>query len=119
MLAVNGVTFTWKNDESKEKKRELGFIAQNIEVTAPELVSENEQGYKQVNYANFVAVLAEGLKEFYQKWLSDSENKGREIASIQEQNHELNLRVERLEYENRELKKAVCEINPNADICKK
>ena len=119
VLAVNGVTFTWKNDESKEKKRELGFIAQNIEVTAPELVSENEQGYKQVNYANFVAVLAEGLKEFYQKWLSDSENKGREIASIQEQNHELNLRVERLEYENRELKKAVCEINPNADICKK
>jgi len=113
------VTYNWKNDEAKEKKRELGFIAQEIEAVAPELISKNDQGYKQVNYANFVAVINEGIKEFYKKWVNDSEEKGRAIASIQDQNVELQERVERLESENRELKKAVCEINPNAEICKK
>lgn len=117
ILAIDGVIFTWK--DSKSKKKEVGFLAQNVEAFIPELVTEDDQGFKQVNYANFVAVLTEALKEFYQKWVKDSENKDRVIASVNASTEELKDRVELLEKENRELKLAICEINPASNVCKK
>ena len=65
LLRVEGVSFVWKKDP--EKKRNIGFIAQELEKVFPELVTTDANGYRQVNYANFVAVLANAVKEVYAK----------------------------------------------------
>jgi hypothetical protein len=44
-------------------KRNVGFIAQEVQEIIPELVSENFDGIKQVNYAQMVALLVEAVKE--------------------------------------------------------
>lgn len=46
-----------------EEKDNIGFIAQELEVNFPELVSENSDGTKSVKYQNAVAVLFEAIKE--------------------------------------------------------
>lgn len=57
--AINGVTFNWKKDGSKD----TGLIAQNVERVLPELVNTNEDGIKSVKYGNMVALLVEAIKE--------------------------------------------------------
>ncbi len=52
--ALRGVNFNWKNDESDTKR--IGFIAQEVQLVAPELVS-SEGGYLSVNYLNFAPLL--------------------------------------------------------------
>jgi len=57
---LKGVTFDWKesNDPS------IGFIAQEVEPTFPELVSTNATtGLKSLNYSGIIPVLVEGMKE--------------------------------------------------------
>jgi hypothetical protein len=44
-------------------KDNIGFIAQELEESIPELVSTDEAGYKSVKYQNMVAVLVEAMKE--------------------------------------------------------
>jgi hypothetical protein len=62
VMQLNGVTFTWKADPNK--KRSIGFIAQEFEKVIPELVFTNESdGFKGINYAEVTAVLAEAIKE--------------------------------------------------------
>ena len=39
----------------------IGLIAQEVEEVFPQLVSEDEEGYKSVDYASFVAVLIEAV----------------------------------------------------------
>jgi hypothetical protein len=50
-------------DKNFETNRQLGFIAQQIEPFVPEVVSTDTLGYKSVQYAQVVALLAEGIKE--------------------------------------------------------
>jgi hypothetical protein len=45
------------------KKDNIGFIAQEIEVNNPELVSTDESGKKSVKYQNTTALLIEAIKE--------------------------------------------------------
>ena len=63
---LRGVSFLWKNTPD-QKKRSIGFIAQELEKVFPELVGEDKDGYKQVNYANFVAILTNAVKELNAK----------------------------------------------------
>jgi hypothetical protein len=42
---------------------QIGLIAQDVEAVLPELVDEDEHGYKRVDYARLSAVLVEALKE--------------------------------------------------------
>lgn len=46
-----------------EKKKEFGFIAQEIQQIFPELVSENSQGYLSVNYLGLLPLIIESLQE--------------------------------------------------------
>ena len=52
---LRGVTFNWKNDNSSTTR--IGFIAQEVQTIAPELVSEGPDGYLSVNYLNFAPIL--------------------------------------------------------------
>jgi len=45
------------------EKNNIGFIAQELEVTFPELVMTGSDGMKSVNYQNMSAVFVEGFKE--------------------------------------------------------
>ncbi|KAB2871090.1 MAG: tail fiber domain-containing protein, partial [Bacteroidales bacterium] len=62
VLKLRGVNFTWK--ANPELGNRIGFIAQEVEAVLPELVFTNENdGYKGVNYAEMTAVLVEAVKE--------------------------------------------------------
>ena len=57
--ALRGVTFDFKED----KKKQIGVIAQEVEKIIPEVVGENYDGYKGVQYGNLVGLLIEAIKE--------------------------------------------------------
>ena len=62
VLALRGVSFDWKEGAKAEKGTQLGFIAQEVEKIAPELVEEDENGFKAVRYSNVTALLVEAVK---------------------------------------------------------
>lgn len=68
---MNGLYYFWKTDEFKEKgfkeDRQIGFIAQEVEKTFPELVTTDNKGYKSVDYARLTPVLVEAIKELKSK----------------------------------------------------
>ena len=66
--SLRGVTYTW-NAGSREGKRDLGVIAQEVEAVIPEIVHEKEMAlidgeiYKTVDYEKLTALLIEAVKE--------------------------------------------------------
>lgn len=56
---LEGVYFKWKSDD----KEDIGVIAQDIKEVLPEVVSEDNNGYLNVNYSGIVPVLIEAIKE--------------------------------------------------------
>ncbi len=58
---INVVGFNWK--DGADKKRQIGFIAQEVEKVFPELVFEDDKGYKSVDYSKFSAILLGAVKE--------------------------------------------------------
>ena len=64
--AMRGVTFT-RNDVEDKEERHAGVIAQEVEVVFPEVVSENNEGIKNVAYGNMVGLLIEAVKELKQE----------------------------------------------------
>ena len=65
--SLQGVTYEWKRDAFPEagfeKGKHIGLVAQDVEKALPELVSEDEDGYKGVSYTKLTAVLVEAIKE--------------------------------------------------------
>jgi hypothetical protein len=59
---IRGVTFT-RNDQEDKEKRHTGVIAQEVELVLPEVVSEDNEGVKNVAYGNMVGLLIEAIKE--------------------------------------------------------
>src|SRR5262249_11272861 len=61
------VHFYWRAEEFKERhfgtKPSYGLIAQEVEKVLPELVTEDEQGYKAVNYAKLPLLSLQAIKE--------------------------------------------------------
>jgi hypothetical protein len=62
VLHLNGVTFTRTDHEDKDK-RHAGVIAQEVEKVFPEVVSEDNQGIKNIAYGNMIGLLIEAIKE--------------------------------------------------------
>ena len=71
VLKLRGVTYYWKRAEFPEKqfpaRRQLGFIAQEIEPLYPEMVTTDADGYKSVDYSRLTPVLVEAIKEQQQQ----------------------------------------------------
>lgn len=85
VMQLKGVSFNWKADATK--KRSIGFIAQDFEKVIPELVfTNNNDGYKGINYAEVTAVLAEAMKELNEK-----------NELLQQENRQLKERMDKLE----------------------
>lgn len=76
VTALRGVTFDFK--ESKQKQ--IGVVAQEVEQIIPEVVGENPDGYKGVQYGNLVGLLIEAIKE-QQKQIEELKEKINEISN--------------------------------------
>src|SRR5262249_32799373 len=67
LTRLRPVYFYWRSDEFPNRHfgqaREVGLIAQEVEKVLPELVSEDEQGYKAVNYSKLPLLSLQAIKE--------------------------------------------------------
>ena len=61
ILQIKGVTYTM----NKDKNKQVGFIAQDIEKIIPEVVytDNSEEQYKSISYGNITALIVEAIKE--------------------------------------------------------
>ena len=59
VINMRGVNFNWVENSQPG----TGVIAQEIEKVLPEVVMENDEGIKQVQYGNIVGTLIEAIKE--------------------------------------------------------
>ena len=88
--SLNGVYFNWKTEMFKpgwaNERRQIGFIAQEVEAQFPEMVTENEEGYLTVDYSKMTPVLLEAVKEQQEM-----------IDELRSENEELKERLLRLE----------------------
>lgn len=76
---LSGVFYDWKKNTRQsetEKGKQIGVIAQEVELVFPELVGLDAQGYKFVHYQKLVVPLIEAVKEL-------ADEKDKEIASLQ------------------------------------
>ena len=60
--AIRGVYYN-RNDQDDKLKLHTGIIAQEVELVLPEVVSEDNEGKKNVAYGNMVGLLIEAIKE--------------------------------------------------------
>ncbi len=63
---LRGTSYQFRTEEFPDKGfsegKQLGVIAQEVEKVLPELVTEDVDGYKSVNYNGFIPVLIESIK---------------------------------------------------------
>lgn len=109
LLGINPKYFKYNGlgEHPASKVFSLGVIAQDLEKAAPSLVSTRhvtlhpedveKTVIKQVNYSALIYVVINSIKEFYAKWVVDSQSLHSEIASLKAQNLELIKRLEKLE----------------------
>jgi hypothetical protein len=115
VLQLKGVSFNWKDQGVHENaSKELGFIAQDVELMFPEIVGEGheEKGvrYKRMNYTGLLAPMVQAFQEFYQKWIEDRSELHREIDQLKKDNVIL-------KNENTEFKTYLCGKDPTAAFC--
>ncbi|MCB0402191.1 MAG: tail fiber domain-containing protein [Flavobacteriales bacterium] len=80
--SLNGVTYNWKSSGLKD----IGFIAQDVEEVLPIIVHTNEEtGYKSMDYARMTPILIEAVKE-QQKIIEELQKKQ---AALEQQLNEL------------------------------
>lgn len=97
LMELNPVSYQWK--DSKEK--EIGFIAEDVAAVEPRLkLLSTEKKLTGVKYDKMSSWIVKSVQELYKKLLTNDNE------------------IETLKQENRELKEALCEINPKANICR-
>jgi hypothetical protein len=67
---LKGVYFDYKNEEydlDLSRKRQIGFIAQDVRKVLPEVVDMGAEGYYQVSYDKMTALLIQAIKEQQQQ----------------------------------------------------
>ena len=67
VCSLQGVSYYWRvkefPSEHFEKKKQIGFIAQNVEKVYPAVVNTRADGYKTIDYDLLVPALVESIKE--------------------------------------------------------
>lgn len=63
IMALRGVTFTWKDETLAKRGTQIGFVAQEVQEVLPELIGETPDGMLGVDYASMTSVLAGGMQE--------------------------------------------------------
>ena len=101
---LQGVSFDWNLEKFPKNgfnnRKQIGFIAQDIEKVLPEIVEQDADGMKSVDYSKITVVLVEAMKE-----------QQNQIEIIKSENEKLNNRVQELEEKNKELLKEASTLN--------
>lgn len=71
VLALQGVTFNWKDKTRFGTQEEIGFVAQQVQEVVPQLVSAGGS-YLSLKYPNVTALLVEAFKEQYRLVSTDT-----------------------------------------------
>ncbi len=100
LTALTPVTYNW-NEEAAERYSKsmnvanLGLIAQDVEESFPELVSRNDDGFRQVDFRALPFYIIEALKELWAK----VQGHDKRIQKLEEENGYLKNRIEEIEDE--------------------
>ncbi len=79
IMALRGVTFDWKGQGVASS----GFIAQEVELVIPDLVSTDSNGIKSLDYGRFTPYLVEAIKE-QQLQIQTAYNRIEQLENINE-----------------------------------
>jgi len=65
--SLNSYYFDWNNLAIEKynypEKRQIGFVAQEVEVLIPEIVTTTSKGYKAIDYTKLTPIIVEAIKE--------------------------------------------------------
>ena len=92
ILQLEGKTYRWKEDTTFANEPDIGLVAQEVEKVFPELVVENEQGYKGIAYSKLTAVLIEAIKEQQGQMVNQQDQmiaQQQQIATLEKENTQL------------------------------
>ena len=93
LAQVDGYYYQWKpektGDMSVDDRRQIGLVAQELEQEFPELISTDRDGYKNIDYVSFTAVLLEAVKEQQAILQKQDEQAARQQARIEAMEAEL------------------------------
>ncbi len=92
VMEMRGVTYEWI-DDTRQPGIQMGMIAQEVEKIIPEVVDEDENGYKSIQYSVVVSLLVEAVKEQQQS-----------INTYDAKLNELSKKIEELQKEIEKLK---------------
>ena len=85
VLQLEGKSYKWNDHTAFSNKPDIGLIAQDVEKVIPELVVEDDNGYKAIAYAKLTTILIEAIKEQNKEI---GQLKG-EVAFLETQNQDL------------------------------
>ncbi len=71
---LQGVTFDWKEKGITNLKKDIGFIAQDVQKVIPELVRKNENELLSMRHQGVIPILVEAIKELEVR-IKELENK--------------------------------------------
>jgi hypothetical protein len=80
ILQLEGKTYKW-SDASRSQQTHIGLIAQEVEKVIPEVVTEDENGFKAIAYAKLTTILIEAIKE-QQARITELENQNQSLADL-------------------------------------
>ena len=117
-MQLQPVHFYWRAEEFPERhlgsSQSFGLVAQDAEKVMPELVAEDEQGYKVVHYQKLPLLMLQAMKELKEEndsFRQQIKDRERQAGSQQDAINKQQATIE-------DLKKLVCQDHPNAEICK-
>ena len=97
VMMLQGRTYRLKEDTTDSATLDIGLIAQEVEKIFPQLVTEDEQNQKGIDYSKLTVVLIEAMKE-QQDQITSLEKENSELkALVSGQMEELLARVALLE----------------------
>jgi hypothetical protein len=65
---INGVSFDWQDPKQRnDQGPQVGVVAQQVESVLPQLVTQDKNGFKSVDYSKLVVPLIEAVKQLNEK----------------------------------------------------
>jgi hypothetical protein len=97
ILQLKGYSYHWKDQKRFTPKKQIGLIAQEVQMVYPEAVSKGPDGFLAVSYSHLLAPVIEAIKELSQNFSDESRHRDQEIAALKRENAIMKARLERLE----------------------
>jgi hypothetical protein len=109
VLKLRGVTFSWNRDDRKD----VGFIAQEVEKVEPKLVETHKDGMKSVRYGNIIAMVVEAIKDLHKmvtNLITGQNEHTTQLVSLKKENAELRSRLDQQEERLKAQEAAIAEL---------